>query len=398
MLSFDELYARARAVVNPRRLSDDVEVGGVGAAVLAESGQVYTGVCIDTSCSMGFCAEHAAIAALVTAGESGRILRMVAVGWDGRIMPPCGRCREFARQMHADNPRTEVLVAEGRVVPSRTSCPLTGTDPHPAVSAVQPPRRARPMKIVAMRNEDLPALLDLIKVLAFHPIDEAAFLRMNTIEDLTSPEDLRLLAWQDDRLVGFLLGCVRNVRNTAGPVGVIKLFGVHPAYRRRGIATALFDEVERRFAARGWGSTRPRGRPALVLCRRGAEPDGGHLAVAPSRLHHRPGGPGGHARGPDHCRPGHVRRGGGPGGRGDRPAPRRRGGRGLDLALVEEHFSPGWRIEVADMERHSPWPVFVAATAERVVGFAATEVSGRGALGRRAPTRPTGARGSAGRC
>ncbi len=124
MLSFDELYARARAVVNPRRLSDDVEVGGVGAAVLAESGQVYTGVCIDTSCSMGFCAEHAAIAALVTAGESGRILRMVAVGWDGRIMPPCGRCREFARQMHADNPRTEVLVAEGRVVPLEDLLPF----------------------------------------------------------------------------------------------------------------------------------------------------------------------------------------------------------------------------------------------------------------------------------
>ncbi len=124
MLSFDELYARARAVVNPRRLSDDVEVGGVGAAVLAESGQVYTGVCIDTSCSMGFCAEHAAIAALVTAGESGRILRMVAVGWDGRIMPPCGRCREFARQMHADNGATEVLVAEGRVVPLEDLLPF----------------------------------------------------------------------------------------------------------------------------------------------------------------------------------------------------------------------------------------------------------------------------------
>lgn len=116
VVTFEELYERARAVVNPRRLSEDVEVGGVGAAVLAASGRVYTGVCIDTACSMGFCAEHAAVAAMVTAGESGRVLRMVAVGWDGAVMPPCGRCRELVRQLHADNAATEVLVAPGRVV------------------------------------------------------------------------------------------------------------------------------------------------------------------------------------------------------------------------------------------------------------------------------------------
>jgi len=117
MATFEQLYARARAVVAPRRLSDDVEVGGVGAAVEAASGAIYTGICIDTACSMGFCAEHAAVAAMVTAGETGRIVRVVAVGWDGRIMAPCGRCREFMRQMDPANRRTEVLVAPGRVVP-----------------------------------------------------------------------------------------------------------------------------------------------------------------------------------------------------------------------------------------------------------------------------------------
>jgi len=117
MATFEELYARARAVVAPRRLSDDVEVGGVGAAVEAASGAIYTCICIDTACSMGFCAEHAAVAAMVTAGETGRIVRVVAVGWDGHIMAPCGRCREFMRQMDPANRRTEVLVAPGRVVP-----------------------------------------------------------------------------------------------------------------------------------------------------------------------------------------------------------------------------------------------------------------------------------------
>lgn len=115
MITFDELYQKARSAVNPRRLSGEAEAGSVGAALLSESGSVYTGVCIDTACSMGFCAEHAAAAAMITAGEN-RVLRMVAVGEDGQIMPPCGRCREFIRQLHDDNRRTEVLVAEGVVV------------------------------------------------------------------------------------------------------------------------------------------------------------------------------------------------------------------------------------------------------------------------------------------
>ena len=121
-MTFDELYQRARAVVNPRRLSDEAESGGVGAALLTEQGHVYVGVCIDTACSMGFCAEHAAAAAMVTAGES-RVLKMVAVGWDGRVMPPCGRCREFISQLDDGNRDARVMVAEGSVVTLRELLP-----------------------------------------------------------------------------------------------------------------------------------------------------------------------------------------------------------------------------------------------------------------------------------
>ncbi len=119
---FEALYAQARAVINPRKLSDYAEAGGVGAALLSASGQVYTGVCIDTACSMGFCAEHAAAAAMVTAGES-RVLRMIAVGGDGEIMPPCGRCREFISQLHPDNLDTEVLVATDTMATLRDLLP-----------------------------------------------------------------------------------------------------------------------------------------------------------------------------------------------------------------------------------------------------------------------------------
>ena len=121
-MGFEALYEKAKAVLNPRRLSETAEAGGVGAALLTESGAVYTGVCIDTGSSMGFCAEHAAAAAMVTAGES-RVAKMVAVNWDGKILPPCGRCREFINQLDDGNAETQVLVREGLVVPLRELLP-----------------------------------------------------------------------------------------------------------------------------------------------------------------------------------------------------------------------------------------------------------------------------------
>jgi len=121
-MTFDQLYEKAKSVLNPRKLSEYAESGGVGAAILTESGKIYTGVCIDTACSMGFCAEHAAAAAMITAGES-RVLKMIAVGWDGKIMPPCGRCREFVSQLHKENLNAEVMVAQDVVVTIRELLP-----------------------------------------------------------------------------------------------------------------------------------------------------------------------------------------------------------------------------------------------------------------------------------
>lgn len=122
MITFDELYLQAKAILNPRKLSSSAEAGGVGAALLSESGTVYTGVCIDIACSIGFCAEHAAAATMITAGEN-RVLKMVAVNWDGQILPPCGRCREFISQLHDDNCQTEVLVAPGVILPLQALLP-----------------------------------------------------------------------------------------------------------------------------------------------------------------------------------------------------------------------------------------------------------------------------------
>lgn len=124
-MEFTELYQAALEVLQPRRISPDVEAGGVAAALVTDQGNVYRGVCIDTSCSMGFCAEHAAIAAMLTAGEN-RVEKIVAVNWDKHILPPCGRCREFLLQL--GNPETLVLVAEDTAVPVKDLLPYAWQD------------------------------------------------------------------------------------------------------------------------------------------------------------------------------------------------------------------------------------------------------------------------------
>ena len=107
--SWCELYEAARAVQNPRCVSPFVEAGGVAAAVLTQAGNVYVGVCIDTACSLGMCAERNAIASMLTHGES-RIARVVAVMPDGRVGPPCGACRELMMQLDAGSGEIEILL------------------------------------------------------------------------------------------------------------------------------------------------------------------------------------------------------------------------------------------------------------------------------------------------
>ncbi|MCL2544525.1 MAG: cytidine deaminase [Clostridia bacterium] len=113
-MTFEALISRAQSVLNPRKIARNAEAGGVAAALLTDKGNVHTGVCIDTACGMGFCAEHAAVAAMVTAGES-RIVKAVAVGTRG-VMPPCGRCREFMSQIDDKNRSAEVMVSADTIV------------------------------------------------------------------------------------------------------------------------------------------------------------------------------------------------------------------------------------------------------------------------------------------
>ena len=95
------------------------------ASVMSASGKVFTGVCVDTACTLGICAERNAIFNMITNGEE-RILKVLAIMPDGRIGAPCGACRELMVQMMPDtykdirilmDRKTEKTVTLGELTP-----------------------------------------------------------------------------------------------------------------------------------------------------------------------------------------------------------------------------------------------------------------------------------------
>ena len=107
---WNKLYEAAKKVLNPRSVSSMIEAGGVAAAVESISGKIYVGICVDTACSLGVCAERNAIFNMLTNGENA-IRRVIAINSEGKPIPPCGACREFMAQlMPVDYRSVEVLL------------------------------------------------------------------------------------------------------------------------------------------------------------------------------------------------------------------------------------------------------------------------------------------------
>jgi ribosomal protein S18 acetylase RimI-like enzyme len=100
-----------------------------------------------------------------------------------------------------------------------------------------------PFSIREARADEVDAILALWQAAGSGPsiTDTPEHLRMLTEK---SP-DLFVVAETDGRLAGSIIGGWDNWR------GHIYRLAVHPDFRRRGLARALTDEIERRLQARG---------------------------------------------------------------------------------------------------------------------------------------------------
>ncbi len=112
------MYKAAIAVQKERQISDYVSAGGVAAAVLSKNGKIYTGVCIDTCCTLGICAERNAIFNMITNGET-EIIKFIAITGNGKCGAPCGACRELMIQLMPKNYKDIEIMSDfesGRIV------------------------------------------------------------------------------------------------------------------------------------------------------------------------------------------------------------------------------------------------------------------------------------------
>lgn len=118
----DALIAEAKQLVGEFSLAESwLTAGSVAAALVTDAGNIYTGVCLGLSCGIGFCAEHAAVAAMLQCRET--VIRKVVTVNAGGILPPCGRCRELMLQVDRRNAECEVVLGPGETARLRDLLP-----------------------------------------------------------------------------------------------------------------------------------------------------------------------------------------------------------------------------------------------------------------------------------
>lgn len=112
---WEKLYEKAAKQYAPQDVTPFVYAHHVVCALESESGEVFTGFCIE-ACGgvMNLCAERvAALNMYVNSGQT-KIKRLIAFRdrppFGGGSDMPCGACREFLLQLNEENLNTEIMV------------------------------------------------------------------------------------------------------------------------------------------------------------------------------------------------------------------------------------------------------------------------------------------------
>jgi len=110
-----QLIEQARTLVRETKVSGGI-VKEVGSALVTNGGRVFTGVNLDLWCGIGFCAEHSAIANMISHSSETQIRTIVA--HNGReILYPCGRCRELMELIDVRNREyTDIIISDNQKV------------------------------------------------------------------------------------------------------------------------------------------------------------------------------------------------------------------------------------------------------------------------------------------
>ena len=110
-MNFEELLKLAKKSSKEIILNNKSSYGKVAVACITSKNNIYTGLCLKTTCNVGFCAETAAIAKMLDNNDT-KIAKLVAVYNGNEIISPCGKCREQIYQLNHDNLDCEILLSD----------------------------------------------------------------------------------------------------------------------------------------------------------------------------------------------------------------------------------------------------------------------------------------------
>ena len=101
------------------------------------------------------------------------------------------------------------------------------------------------MNIRSYKNKDFNLILDLLNSSCEFDIFSEELLHEKLYDDPNWDADNTLVAIEENKIIGFLQGVIRDIRGTR--YGYVKLLAVNNNQRRRGIATKLFNTIESNF-------------------------------------------------------------------------------------------------------------------------------------------------------
>jgi cytidine deaminase len=119
---YSELIEYAKSLVKRKKVRGGT-VNSVACVLISEKENIYKGSSLNLCCGIGFCAEHAAIASMITETNETYIKAIVAAN-KKVILPPCGRCRELMSLIDIRNLETDIIISENKKTKLKKLLPI----------------------------------------------------------------------------------------------------------------------------------------------------------------------------------------------------------------------------------------------------------------------------------
>ncbi len=109
-----QLIKQAKSLIDEKAIRGGF-VKEVGCVLVTKKGRIFLGVNLDLASGIGFCAEHTAVAQMITKTDETQIKTIVSAKKD-KVLPPCGRCRELLNLLDEKNLETDVIIDHDKKV------------------------------------------------------------------------------------------------------------------------------------------------------------------------------------------------------------------------------------------------------------------------------------------